>query len=711
MTDIAVNVAGFLRGGLGLGEAARRYVQALQAGGVAVSTTAYDVPLPEVQAAAPKEFEFVDVAGGGEPAFNLVCVNAPELPAFYTEVGPGFFGDRRTIGVWAWEVDKVPRDWTWSFDVVDEIWVYSHYVADILRPVSPVPVVRMPLAVSEPAAPVAAAPDLGLDERFTFLFLFDFFSTMERKNPVGLIEAFTRAFDPGEGPQLLIKSFNGDYKPERLERVLGAAAKHPDVHVVDRYLQADERDALFAASDCYVSLHRAEGFGLTMAEAMAMGKPVIATGYSGNVDFMREDNSWLVGHGLKHVGPEGENYPSEGIWADPDLDDAARAMREVWEGGPAVAERAERGRAHVLSELSPERIGAEARSRLEQVLAAPKRREGPPPPPPPDAGWPELLHARWKLDHDPLEEAKRSGAKGAAKLASLKAMRPYTYHQDELNEAIVKTLNRLASRLDRLTWALEVQTGLDATGRKLLRELMAAARVRPSPYHPAISRPDERGQRVLSFEAADDELDGDVYRGFEEIFRGDEELVRRRQAGYVDLVRGADWVLDVGSGRGEFLDLLRDEGIEARGVDLDAGMVKRAREKGHSVEQADALEYLRGTDDGSVPALFAAQLVEHLPSDQLVELLELARKKLAPGGTAIFETVNPHMPSALKAFWVDPTHHHPLFPEVLLAHCRFAGFASGRVIFPGGAGDFEYDVYECPDYAVVCTAPSGGEPR
>jgi hypothetical protein len=178
---VAVNVAGFLKGGLGLGEAARRYVAALQAGGVPVSTTAYDVPLPTVQAATPKEFEFVDVAGSVEPAFNLVCVNAPELPAFYSEVGPAFFGDRRTIGVWAWEVDKVPRDWTWAFDVVDEIWVYSHYVADILRPVSPVPVIRMPLPVPKPVVPPAdAAPGLGLDGRFTFLFLFDFFSTTSR---------------------------------------------------------------------------------------------------------------------------------------------------------------------------------------------------------------------------------------------------------------------------------------------------------------------------------------------------------------------------------------------------------------------------------------------------------------------------------------------------------------------------------------------------
>ena len=230
-------MAGFLRGGLGLGEAARRYVTALEAADIPIRTTSVDVFLPEDQQDRRKLAEFEDVGTDHDVPFNLVCVNAPELPRFYSEVGPDFFAGRRTIGVWAWEVDRVPEDWSWAFGVVDEIWTYSQYVVDILRPASNVPVARVPLPVLEPPKP-GPPPDLGLPDRFTFLFLFDFYSTVQRKNPLGLIEAFRRAFNPGEGPQLVLKSFNGDLKPERLAQVREAAAGHPDIHVVDRYVTA-----------------------------------------------------------------------------------------------------------------------------------------------------------------------------------------------------------------------------------------------------------------------------------------------------------------------------------------------------------------------------------------------------------------------------------------------------------------------------------------
>src|SRR5207249_3990322 len=123
-----------------------------------------------------------------------------------------------------------------------------------------------------------------------FLFMFDFFSTVQRKNPVGLIEAFCRAFEPGEGPQLVLKTINGIRRPHALEEVLWAARGRPDIHVLDRSLTARERDALVTSCNCYVSLHRSEGFGLPLAECMALGKPVIGTAFSGMTDFMTEAN-------------------------------------------------------------------------------------------------------------------------------------------------------------------------------------------------------------------------------------------------------------------------------------------------------------------------------------------------------------------------------------------------------------------------------------
>ena len=152
-------------------------------------------------------------------------------------------------------------------------------------------------------------------------------------------------------------------------------ARAPDIHVVDRSLSGEELNGLMAACDCYVSLHRAEGFGLTMAEAMAIGKPVIGTGYSGNVDFMNSENSYLVDFTIGRVGPECEIYPPEGEWAEPSIEHAAELIRRVY-GNPQEAARIGiRAREDVARTLSPQATGASMRRRLQELAErAPGRR-------------------------------------------------------------------------------------------------------------------------------------------------------------------------------------------------------------------------------------------------------------------------------------------------------------------------------------------------
>jgi len=166
------------------------------------------------------------------------------------------------------------------------------------------------------------------------------------------------------------------------------------------------------------------------------------------------------------------------------------------------------------------------------------------------------------------------------------------------------------------------------------------------------------------------------YFAFESRMRGSTESIRERQRPYVDDFRDAAPVLDVGCGRGEFLALLREAGIDARGVDLDGDMVAYARGEGLEVEHADAVEYLQGLDDGSLGGMFAAQLVEHLPAPTLVGLLELAAAKLRPGGLLVAETINPLSPLALRNYYADLTHAQPLVPETLELLARQAGFGT-----------------------------------
>jgi 2-polyprenyl-3-methyl-5-hydroxy-6-metoxy-1,4-benzoquinol methylase len=200
---------------------------------------------------------------------------------------------------------------------------------------------------------------------------------------------------------------------------------------------------------------------------------------------------------------------------------------------------------------------------------------------------------------------------------------------------------------------------------------------------------------------------GDVYVGFENVFRGSETLIRDRQRFYVDVVREHAPVLDVGSGRGEFLDELADANIAARGIDIDPAMVQRARGKGHDVELADAIAYLEGLADDSLGTVFAAQVVEHLSYDDLVAFLRLAHAKLRSDGLLVFETVNPYSVGALRAFWVDLTHKLPIYPEVALVLCRLVGFDEAVVVFPNGTGELERDRRDEGEYAVV--ARRGGD--
>lgn len=364
----AVRVSGYLGHALGLGSAARGYAEALKAAGVATSTATVALDHMELPSDLGDDYgrhEFEDLLHDGHPGFELVAVNPDELPAFVRRVGNAYFQGPR-IGIWGWETNSIPARWAAAFDLVEEIWVYSRFMAENIGSATSHPVIALPPPVKAPAA--ASEPlRLGVPEGYLFLFVFDYLSTIQRKNPVGLIEAFKRAFAPGEGPRLLLKTINGPLRPMAEEAVLWEAHGREDIHVIDRSLSGAERDALMAACDCYVSLHRSEGFGLTMAEAMALGKPTIGTGYSGNVDFMNAENSYLVDYEIGRVGPDCEIYPPDGEWAQPSVEHAAELMARVVERPREAAAIGEQAREDVARELSPETTGAAMRRRLEEV--------------------------------------------------------------------------------------------------------------------------------------------------------------------------------------------------------------------------------------------------------------------------------------------------------------------------------------------------------
>jgi glycosyltransferase involved in cell wall biosynthesis len=253
---------------------------------------------------------------------------------------------------------------------VDEIWTPSEFTRNAIAACSPVPVKIVPYSM-DPKFTVedseGSRPKFGLSpETFVFLFFFDFHSYLERKNPLGLIEAFKRAFGRRKDVQLLIKSIHGSEHSDELAAVQ-RACQGGNILLIDCVLTRAAKHELMRIADCYVSLHRSEGFGLTLAEAMLCGKPVIATGYSGNLDFMSEDDSFLVPYRLVSIDRTCGPYKAGYHWADPDLDYAADAMREVESRREAAMKRGQNAQRKVHDLLHPATIERRVRERLEEL--------------------------------------------------------------------------------------------------------------------------------------------------------------------------------------------------------------------------------------------------------------------------------------------------------------------------------------------------------
>ena len=432
-----VNVVGYFRSELGVGEAARQVVTALDTAGVpAMAVHGATLPLSR----QGHLFTQSDHRDAQFPV-NLICVNADMLPDFANRAGERFFAGRYSIGLWFWEVSRFRPEWQGSFELLDEVWAPTEHVAAALAPVSPIPVVPMRIPVEMPPIVPRSRAELGVPEGFFFLFSFDYLSVFERKNPLATVEAFTRAFVPGEGASLVLKCINAERDPANHERLLAAAREHPDVHVIDRYMTPSDKNTLTATCDCYVSLHRSEGFGLTMAEAMYVGKPVIATGYSGNLDFMTAENGLLVDYELVPIGPGAPPYPADGEWADPNVEHAAGLMRLVFADSAAATALGARAAEDIHRTHSPETAGELMRHRLEHLRAlgttdrhAATAHGG-------RSMVVESLAPRVQQGPVAAPSTKAGLVGGAVRRGALRLMRPFTAYQETVNAEVLRSLN------------------------------------------------------------------------------------------------------------------------------------------------------------------------------------------------------------------------------------------------------------------------------
>ena len=313
-----------------------------------------------VQFDGMEDFDITLVHTQPEPFFDDAYARsdlAPRSPRTYR------------IAYWYWEFDAVPESWLAHAAGVDEVWAATEFVAKGLRERLSVPVHTLFPGVRLGSFKQRERSYFGVEEdRYAFLFNFHMNSVMERKNPLGLIEAFRRAFAPDEPVTLVLKTMFGHHHPALMAQLRDAAAG-ASIHIIDAMYSADEVLSLTEACDAYVSLHRSEGLGLTMAEAMLMGKPVIATAYSGNLDFMDEHNSLLVPFELVRLGRPMPPYDADLVWAEPSVEHAARLMRRLYDEPEWAREVGAQARRVSEERLSIHAAGQRVVQRLAEIRA------------------------------------------------------------------------------------------------------------------------------------------------------------------------------------------------------------------------------------------------------------------------------------------------------------------------------------------------------
>ncbi len=341
-------VVGELSRASGLGEGARLILAALQQARLPAWPVDVGPLLPAHSADLPA---CTRTPPPGVPL--LLHVNPPLLPLLLCRLPRSLVRGRRIIGYWAWELPTPPPDWRIGAQFVHEAWVPSHFSAAALETLLPgrVRVVPYPLAAVPPAPAPLDRAAFGLPhDAVVVLVSFNLASSLERKNPLAAIAAFRAAFGDRPDRILVLKVGNPDHFPEDFARIASAAADAPNIRLETRLLPPGELHALTAACDIILSLHRSEGFGLVLAEAMLLGRPVIATGWSGNMTFMDETCAALVEYRLVPTHDPRGTYVNT-VWAEPSQELAVAHLRRLADDRAARCDLGARGRIAALARL------------------------------------------------------------------------------------------------------------------------------------------------------------------------------------------------------------------------------------------------------------------------------------------------------------------------------------------------------------------------
>jgi len=358
-----INLIGYVRAMTGIGEAARSTALALNKSKIPYSIIDFNHDIPFHQIDNSLEYSLGKTFNYN---VNLIHVNPLQLPYVWESFGEENLSRQYNIGVWYWELQEFPDEWISRFNVVDEIWVASEFVRKSIQIKSTIPVIKVPPCIEVNYDPCLTRRDFDLPEgKFLYLCAYDTLSVHERKNPSGAINAFIRAFSNSNLPVgLVIKINNAEKNLPAVRQLKNQLKGYKNCYVIEEFFTKKKFCSLLKLVDVYISLHRSEGFGLIPAEAMYLGKPVIMTNWSGNKDFMTDDNSCGVNFQLIPVGKNAYPYDPNQLWADPDIDHAIYYLKKLFFDSNYYSMISRNASNYIRTNLSPDVVGQIIRERL-----------------------------------------------------------------------------------------------------------------------------------------------------------------------------------------------------------------------------------------------------------------------------------------------------------------------------------------------------------
>ncbi len=353
-----LNIVGYTDSMSGLGEAVRSNIQAAEKFNIPLNIINYEKVKRKVNYKYHIKY-----------AVNLVQISLNDLDRFFSVIEPDFFINRYSILFLIWESEYIPTNLKKNVNLFNEIWTASTYCKELFKRVYNGPIITIPHPVEVHLKPNQSQKSLVFFDKnkFSFLFIFSYHSSVERKNPFFLMDAFSQAFTEHDNVELVIKTVGAESFKRTAAYLRQFASDKNNIKIINLDMDKNSVNHLINDSDCYASLHHSEGFGLTLAEAMCLGKPTIATNYSGNTEFMNENNSFLVDYELGFIVNPDYNFSFKTLWANPSMNDTIKRLREVYENKTLRNKKASNAKLFVKEALSFESVGTIINDRLDYI--------------------------------------------------------------------------------------------------------------------------------------------------------------------------------------------------------------------------------------------------------------------------------------------------------------------------------------------------------